>query len=254
MRSPFVTLVACLFVTGFVACENEPLVTNGGQGGAGAGGAATGSSNGGASGPPSAGSGNGGAASAAVNQQDTGTGGSGGAQQIVIVVDAGSATPTTPATDGGAAEHRQTISCAELAAGGKPTQLRDFQWQYKVGPLDSNNWPYDTVAIAHDCDLVYQKTNPPLDAPPVMRTSTTRNVTMNPTDCTAARSWATNARFLSVLDTGDGCPYGPGNHDDLFESDLIDGTSHRRKTYLCPEPTLDAVRACVSDLATRLFP
>jgi len=45
-----------------------------------------------------------------------------------------------------------------------------------------------------------------------------------------------------------------GNPDDEFEITLTDGTLDQRKTYLCPEPTLDAVRACVSALVARSFP
>jgi hypothetical protein len=83
---------------------------------------------------------------------------------------------------------------------------------------------------------------------------TTRTVTLNAVDCTAARDWATNARVLDVLVTGDDCPSGTGNPDDEIEVSLTDGTMDRRKTYQCPEPTLDALRACVSALVARSFP
>jgi hypothetical protein len=84
--------------------------------------------------------------------------------------------------------------------------------------------------------------------------STTRIVTVGTAECAEARGWATNARFLEVLNTGEGCPFGNGNPDDLFEISLTDGTDDRRKTYLCPEPTLDAVRACANALVARSFP
>jgi hypothetical protein len=168
---------------------------------------------------------------------------------------AGGATGRDPVQDGGAVDRGTPVSCAALAAGGKPDLLKDFLWQYMVGALDSNsnNRPYDSVAIDSGCVLTYHQNDVPLDAGSAYRTTLDRHVTMNATDCTAARSWATNARFISVLDTGDGCPYGPGNPEDLFEITMTDGTPHRRKTYLCPEPTLDGVRACVSDLVARLF-
>jgi hypothetical protein len=83
---------------------------------------------------------------------------------------------------------------------------------------------------------------------------TTRTVTLNAVDCAEARDWATNARVLDVLVTGDDCPSGTGNSDDEIEVSLTDGTMDRRKTYQCPEPTLDALRACVSALVARSFP
>jgi hypothetical protein len=232
VRSTIVLTIACL-----AACRNTPLVSNAGAG-------ADGSSR------------------SPVNEQDTGVApqgsGSSGGGPLADTTDARDAAPlTAPDADAAldaATDHGPLISCAAVAAGGQPDGLKGFQWQYMVGTLDKNNRPYDSVTIDSGCVLTYQRTNPPLDAPPTMRTSTTRDVTMTPADCAAARGWATNARFLSVLETGDGCPYGPGNPDDLFEVDLTDGSVLGRKTYLCPEPTLDAVRACMSGLVTRLFP
>ncbi len=158
------------------------------------------------------------------------------------------------ARDAGASDHAPLPSCAAIAAAGEATQLDTFQWMYEVGPTGGPyNRPYDTVSLAHGCQMTYQKTILPAPPPPGPY-STTRTVTLNTVDCTAARAWATNARVLDVLVTGDDCPAGTGNPDDEIEVNLTDGTMDRRKTYLCPEPTLDALRACVSALVARSFP
>jgi hypothetical protein len=166
----------------------------------------------------------------------------------------GPAPDANDARDAGAADRAPIPSCAALAAAGAGDQLDTFQWMYEVGPVNGQyNRPYDTVTLSHACQLTYQKTVLPRPVPPAPG-STTRTVTLNAADCTGARAWATNARFLDVLTTGDGCPDGTGNPDDAFEVDLTDGTMDRRKIYPCPEPTLDAVRACVSALVARSFP
>src|SRR5450432_573369 len=157
--------------------------------------------------------------------------------------------------DAVAAERAPLLSCAALAAAGKADQLETFQWMYEVGPGGSGSYgrPYDTITLTKACQMTYQKTILPKPLPPAAQ-STTRTVTVSAGDCAEARGWATNARFLEVLNTGDDCPFGMGNPDDVFEINLTDGTLDQRKTYLCPEPTLDAVRACVSALVARLFP
>jgi hypothetical protein len=166
----------------------------------------------------------------------------------------GPAHDATDAADAGAADRAPIPSCAALAAAGEASQLDTFQWMYEVGPVNSQyDRPYDTVTLSHACQLTYQKTVLPRPVPPAPG-STTRTATLKVVDCAAARAWATNARFLDVLTMGDGCPDGTGNPDDAFEVDLTDGTMDRRKIYPCPEPTLDAVRACVSALVARSFP
>lgn len=169
--------------------------------------------------------------------------------------DAQAAPDGADTNDAGAAERAPLLSCAALAAAGMADQLKTFQWMYEVGPGGSGSYsrPYDTVTLTQACQMTYQRTILPRPMPPAAQ-STTRTVTVGAADCYAARGWATNARFLEVLVTGDMCPFGMGNPDDLFEVNLTDGTDDRRKTYLCPEPTLDAVRACVSALVARLFP
>jgi hypothetical protein len=164
--------------------------------------------------------------------------------------------PDSPdARDAVAAERAPLLSCAALAAAGKANQLQTFQWMYEVGPGGPGSYsrPYDTVTLTQACQMTYQKTILPRPLPPAQQ-STTRTVTVGTADCAEARGWATNVRFLEVLDTGDDCPFGTGNPDDVFEINLTDGMLHQRKTYLCPEPTLDAVRACVSALVARSFP
>ena len=162
--------------------------------------------------------------------------------------------PAPDANDAVAADRAPLLPCAALAAAGKASELKTFEWMYEVGPLDSPyNRPYDQVTFSQTCQMTYRKTvlpPPKLPAP----SSTTRTVTLGAADCAEARGWATNARFLEVLRTGDMCPFGMGNPDDEFEITLTDGTLDQRKTYLCPEPTLDAVRACTSALVARLFP
>jgi hypothetical protein len=159
------------------------------------------------------------------------------------------------ANDALAADRAPLLSCAALAAAGMTDELKTFQWMYEVGPGGSGSYnrPYDTVTLTQACQMTYQKTIFPRPKVPAPQ-ATTRTVTVGAADCAEARGWATNARFLEVLLTGDDCPYGMGNPDDLFEVTLTDGTDDRRKTYLCPEPTLDAVRACVSALVARSFP
>jgi hypothetical protein len=143
------------------------------------------------------------------------------------------------------------LSCAALAAAGAPVRLKTFEWDYQSplpfdGPYQA---PYDHITITDGCVLTYQGTI----KPPAPK-ATTQTVTMDASDCAAARGWGTNARFLEVLATGDGCPYGEGNPGDAFELTLSDIGDVRRKTYLCPEPTLEAVRACLRPLIARLFP
>jgi hypothetical protein len=146
-------------------------------------------------------------------------------------------------------------SCSALAAAGAPARLSTFQWQYEVGqPGPLYGRPYDTVSFDAKCAITYQKTIFPVPTAQSAPKSTTKTVTMSAVDCAAARGWATNARFLEVLRTGDGCPYGMGNPDDVFDLNLTDEGRVARKTYLCPEPTLEAVRACLRPLVARLFP
>ncbi len=161
---------------------------------------------------------------------------------------------TDVSTDERVADPAPLPSCAALAAGGDANQLDTFRWMYEVGPTGGPyNRPYDIVTLHDGCQMTYQKTILPPPTPPAPGV-TTRTVTLNAADCAAARAWPTNARVLDVLVTGDDCPSGPGNPDDEIEVNLTDGTMDRRKTYLCPEPTLDALRACVSALVARSFP
>ncbi|HSZ84057.1 MAG TPA: hypothetical protein VLA14_17355 [Polyangia bacterium] len=186
----------------------------------------------------------------------------GAATEVSVVAPDANGDLLEPATDGavadardaGAAEHAPLLSCAALAAAGHANQLETFQWMYEVGPVgDLYGRPYDTVTLTKACQMTYVRTILPRPLPPAPQ-STTRTVTVGAADCAEARGWATNARFLEVLRTGDDCPFGMGNPDDVFEVVLTDGTDDRRKTYLCPEPTLDAVRACTSALVARSFP
>jgi hypothetical protein len=168
--------------------------------------------------------------------------------------DASAPVVAEPAADASAldvtsAEAGAPLTCASLAAGGTPNRLQDFQWQYQVAYVGPYNAPYDTVTIANGCVLTYQRTI----MPPAPK-STTQMVTMNTADCADARGWATNARFLEVLRTGDHCPTGDGNPGDVFDLTLTDEGRVARKTFLCPEPTLEAVRACLRPLVARLFP
>lgn len=173
----------------------------------------------------------------------------------VSVAPAPDATGAADANDAAAAERPPLLSCAALAAAGNAAELKIFQWMYEVGPGGPGSYsrPYDTVTLTQDCQITYQKTILPRPMLPAQQ-STTRTVTVGAADCAEARGWATNARFLEVLNTGDGCPFGMGNPDDVLDVTLTDGTEPRRKTYLCPEPTLDAVRACASALVARSFP
>jgi hypothetical protein len=155
--------------------------------------------------------------------------------------------PGDAASDTAKLDAAALISCAELAAGGKADRLKTFQWMIQTS---FNQALYDTVTIDGGCKLTYQYEVMTPTAPK----STTQTTTMSPDDCAAARAWVTNARFLQVLDTGENCPFGPGNPGDVFDLTLTDVGRVARKTYLCPEPTVEAVRACLRPLVARLFP
>lgn len=156
---------------------------------------------------------------------------------------------TGAAADAGGAEAPALLSCPELAAGGKPDRLQDFQWMIQTS---FNQAFYDTVTIAGGCKMTY--VHNVMGAPGKPPQSSTQSVTMAAADCAAARGWTTNARFLEVLRTGENCPFGPGNPGDIFDLTLTDEGRVARKTYLCPEPTVEAVRACLRPLVARLFP
>jgi hypothetical protein len=135
-------------------------------------------------------------------------------------------------------------SCEELAAGGSSDKDSGFLvWQLQVTPGESSA-ALDFVSLGYSCGLKYQHAN---------------NVTvldMNPADCAATHAWATNARFLEILRTGDGCASGDGkgNATESFEVSLSNGEHLARKTSRCPEPTLDLERGCFRALIDRLFP
>jgi hypothetical protein len=132
-------------------------------------------------------------------------------------------------------------SCGELAAAGAPDTLVDFQWDFQVAPgPGSDVWDY--VWIENGCQMRIQHQN------------AQRMVTMDAADCANTRAWVTNARFLDVLRTGSGCPYGDGNPTELFELIVTPEGRVARKTYACPEPTLEVLRACLHPVVDRLFP
>jgi hypothetical protein len=102
-----------------------------------------------------------------------------------------------------------------------------------------NQSVYDTVTIDSGCKLTYRYNVMTTTFPKTTETSTT----MSADDCAAARGWTTNERFLQILRTGDNCPYGDGNPGDVFDLTLTDEGRVARKTYLCPEPTVEAYAA-----------
>jgi hypothetical protein len=133
-------------------------------------------------------------------------------------------------------------SCSVLAQGGAPDLLTDFMWQHQVTAGESSA-AFDFVWIEGGCTLHYQHQN------------AERTMTMVSGDCADARSWVTNARFLEVLRTSDGCHTdNGGNATESFELTLTNGEQPRRKTFLCPEPTVEAVRTCLRSLVVQLFP
>jgi hypothetical protein len=142
------------------------------------------------------------------------------------------ATPAGPAA----------TSCDELAAGGRTGDIGGFVWQAKVaGGPGSATWSF--VSLGYACGLKRQA----MDKVTV--------VEMNAADCAAAHAWATNARFLEVLRTGDGCP--TRLEDDVtesFEVHVPQSVSLARKTSGCAEPTLELERRCFRALAERLAP
>jgi hypothetical protein len=160
------------------------------------------------------------------------------APQKAVAPDAGAdAAPPTTVT-----APAEIPSCASLASGGAPDGLQDFMWQHQVAAGESSR-AWDFVSIKDGCTLGYQHEDTP------------RTVTMAAGDCADARSWVTNARFLEVLRTSAGCSTDDGkNATESFELTLEQDVLVARKTFLCPEPTIAAVRACLSPLVARLFP
>lgn len=133
-------------------------------------------------------------------------------------------------------------SCAELAAGGTSDELNGFVWQVVVTTGESSA-AWDYVSLGYACGLKYQHANE------------VAVVTMNADDCAASHAWATNARFLEVLRTGDGCPSGDGRSTtEAFDVSIANREPLGRKTSRCPEPTLDVERGCFRALVDRLFP
>jgi hypothetical protein len=154
-------------------------------------------------------------------------------KQIVVAPDAG--TTIIPAVP---------KACAELAAGGDSGDINGFVWQRQVADGQSSA-ALDYVSLGYSCGLKYQHAD------------NARVVTMNAADCAAAHAWATNARFLEILRTGDGCPdpadANTKNATESFDVYTRDGQSVSRKTWGCSEPTMDAERACFRALIDRLF-
>jgi hypothetical protein len=132
-------------------------------------------------------------------------------------------------------------SCEGLAAAGAPDTLVDFFWSDQVAPGQSSR-VWDDLWIEQGCQLRFQHED------------AQRTTTMSAGDCASARAWATNARVLEVLRTGVGCPYGDGNATETLELTLTDQGRVARKTYKCPEPTLEVLRACLRPLVDRYFP
>jgi hypothetical protein len=132
-------------------------------------------------------------------------------------------------------------SCAGLAAAGAPDTLIDFFWSNQVAPGQSSR-VWDDLWIEQGCQLRFQHDD------------AQRTTTMSAGDCASARAWVTNARVLEVLRTGSGCPYGDGNPTETLELTLTDEGRVARKTYKCPEPTLEVLRACLQPLVDRYFP
>jgi hypothetical protein len=149
------------------------------------------------------------------------------------------------AADGGTAIAPMPASCTELAAGGTSDDVDGFMWQVMVADGQGSD-AYDFVELGYSCGLKYQHANQP------------KAVTLDAADCAAAHGWATNTRFLQILRTGDGCAISPQmlgkNATEMFEVDIHGAGSVARKTYQCPEPTLDIERGCFRALVDRLFP
>jgi hypothetical protein len=186
------------------------------------------------------------------------------APPVQAVADAAAAAPaggpvaakggsTTFATDGGTKADPPDVvvtvsppqappaSCAALAAAGAPDTLVDFFWSNQVAPGQSSR-EWDDLWLEQGCQLRFQHED------------AQRTTTMSAGDCASARAWATNARVLEVLRTGSGCPYGDGNATETLELTLSDEGRVARKTYKCPEPTLEVLRACLRPLVDRYFP
>ena len=158
--------------------------------------------------------------------------------------DAGGLTPTTVASvDGGAGPEvtpsAAPRSCEELAAGGEPDALVDFEWEEQTGTCSGSScWTY--VFIETGCSLRVQ------------RDDTEKTFVMTAADCAAARGCATNARFLDVIRNGTGCS--DGATPESFELTLVQGDGPRRKTWGCAEPTVALERTCLGALADRVYP
>jgi hypothetical protein len=162
------------------------------------------------------------------------------------------ATPKAIAADGSAGEEvagqvptkpepANPVSCDSLVSGGNADGLRDFFWQRQVAEGSSSR-AWDFVWIEQGCTLRYQHED------------IQSSVTMGARDCADARGWVTNARFLAVLRTSVGCAIDGGKDaTEAFDLTLAEEGRIGRKTYLCPEPTVETVRGCLRSIVDRLF-
>jgi hypothetical protein len=129
--------------------------------------------------------------------------------------------------------------CPSLAAGGAPETLVDFEWERQVRPCSSSACT-DFVWLDKNCELRLQRDN------------ATRARPLFAEDCAAARAWVTNAAFLDVLRAGTGCER--TSNVEVFYETLQSGEQPRYKTFDCPNPVVDVLRACLGDLVARSFP
>lgn len=138
-------------------------------------------------------------------------------------------------------------SCDELAVDGVPDALGRLVWAAQNLERKCDYYRCDDIVrLGAGCTLELDVTAYPMMMP--------TSYQIPPEECRKVRSWASNLRFLGVLRTGYGCE--GGRRWETFSYYLdpypIWGGSAERNTNFCPEPTIEAVRACLRDLVARV--
>jgi hypothetical protein len=157
-----------------------------------------------------------------------------------VTADASAAIDAGQAPEAGGGAPGLPTSCDELAAGGNPDALVDFQWEWD--PSCGQFMCWTTFRIENGCDITMQSglnPNPKHQA-----------ATLSASECAAARAWVTNPSFLDVLRTGKGCT--GGTLPEAFELTLKT-EEPRFKTWGCAEPTVALERTCLHALIDQHF-
>lgn len=130
------------------------------------------------------------------------------------------------------------LSCADLMPGA-PEALTGFHWQIQREACSSSAC-VDFHDVGAKCELSFQ------------RRDVRRTAIAGAADCRALAQWATSRPVMNVLQGPQLCP----DRQDRFEAFevTLSGVRAAMKTFQCPDPALDALRRCVSEVFARYFP